>query len=913
VLRWLLPHSIRGEAILGDLREEYVERAAPLRWYARTAMGIAVHAVRARLGRGRHLDPEGPGTRPPRARRRNPMDSFFQDVRYAVRTMLRAPGSTAVIVATLAVAIGANTAVFSLINGVLLRPLPVANENRVVKVYTSDFSSGLYGTSSFPDFLDFREQVDALEALAAYTPAVFSLATPSVAERLPGLLVSGDYFSLLGLQPAAGRLLGPSDVTSIGADPVAVLGYAAWQRQFGGDPAIVGSRITLSGAPFTVIGVAPRGFTGLDLGFTPDVWVPVTMFDVAVPGRSGARILDSRGSRWWLMVGLLGEGATMAQLSRQLTTVMARLAEAYPRSNLGTLQQPERPRPVTALPVGEAAVGGGEYDHVSMRAALLLGIVGIVLLIACANVANLLIARAQRRQQEIAVRLALGAGRGRLVRQMLIESSVLAAVSGAAGLALAAVLSRALLSLGLPSILQGSLTMDRVPLDGRVLAFTACLSLLTGLAFGLVPALRASRADVVPALKEGGVAGIRRRWGRWGLREALVVGQVALSILLLTIAGAFVLDTVAAYRTDLGFNPEGVAMVRLAASREGLSAEDGAALYDRILERLQALPEVQRAALSGVVPVQASGPRRGYRIPGFDTPGAVASGVEVSQFGNVELNFNVVSEGYFETLEIPLLRGRLFTTADGPGTRPVAVINQAMADVFWPGQPAVGQRILRGQEDSIGVEIVGVVATGKYRNVREDPLPYLYLPASQSYQSSVAITVRGRGPVGPLFTAIRSVVHELRPSMPVFGARSLKDHFGVAMAQDRTTATMTSVLGALALLVAAVGLFGVLAYAVARRTRELGIRSALGADAAALMRMILRYGMILALVGAVLGGLLALGAGSAIGRILPETNSTSLTMLGGAVAVLLAVSAAASFVPALRATRVDPVTALREE
>ena len=521
------------------------------------------------------------------------MDTIMQDVKYAVRTLIRAPGFTIVVVVTLGLGIGANTAIFSLVNEVLLRPIPIAEPDRVVRLYTSDFSSGLYGTSSYPDYLDFGEQSTALEGLAAFTFSLpVNLASDGVAERVQGTMVSGNFFGVLGVQPAAGRLLAPSDDVTPGGHPVAVISHGTWQRRFGGSADVIGQSMTLNGHPFTIVGVAPEKFTGLTVGSFPEIWTPLHMYAQVVPFLVGIPVLDGRGSRWLGTVGRLAPGATIGQVQAEATAIMARLAEEYPQTNLGTLQQPDRPRPITIESAQDAALGGGARAGTMGRAQLLMVIVGFVLLIACANVANLLLARANKRQRELAVRLALGAGRSRLVSQLLTESVVLGVLGGAAGLALAYGLGRALIPLGLPTALQGSLNLPELALDGRVLAFAFVVSILTGLAFGLLPALHASRPNLIPALKDSESSGVARA-SRFGARDVLVVLQVAASLILLVGAGLFIRSTMAAYDTDLGFESRGVLLTSLDAGRQGMSQEQGEIFYSQLLQRVGALPGVQ--------------------------------------------------------------------------------------------------------------------------------------------------------------------------------------------------------------------------------------------------------------------------------------------------------------------------------
>ncbi len=830
------------------------------------------------------------------------MDNIRQDLRYAMRTLMRAPAFTTVVVLTLALGIGANTAIFSLINEVLLRPLPIEDPDRVLRVYTSDFSSGVYGTSSYPDYVDFRDQSDAIADLAAFAfSGPVNLSVGETAERVPSVLVSGNYFRVLGVAPAAGRLFLPDDDITVGAHPVAVISFGTWQRRFGGDPAAVGRSIAINGNPFTVVGVLPEKFTGVQVGSFPEVWLPITMYGQALPFFAGRPILDARGGRWLYTVGRLEPGATVAQSQTEVSAIMARLAEEYPRTNLGTLQQPDAPRPMTVLSAHDAVLGGGQRGDAVGRARLLMVIVGFVLLIACANVANILVARAGRRQREIAVRLAIGAGRGRLVRQLLTESVVLGVAGGAAGIALAFALGRLLIPLGLPTALQGSLDVPQVALDGRVLTFALIVSVLTGFLFGALPALQSTKPTLVPALKDSNntVPDARRRYG---IRDALVVLQVAASLVLLIGAGLFVRSTIAAYRTELGFDINGVLLASVDPGRQQMSQDQGEAFYRNLLDGVRTLPGVQAASLAMNIPVQAAGSRSTFTPEGYDA----------EEGEDLELNFNVVTPGFFEALGVPLIRGRAFTTSDDADAPPVLLVNREAAERFWPGQDPVGKR-MQNTANGPWIEVVGVVATGRYRNVREDPLPYVYVPLSQFYQPTMTLAVRTMSEPAALLPSVRSEVRRLDATMPLFGVETLEDHLDAALSQERSTATMISALGALALLIAAVGIYGVMSYTVSQRTQELGIRTALGARSTDVLSLMLGHGFRLALAGVIVGTVASLALSRLVtGFVVGVSPTDPLTFVG--VAMLLTVVALlASLIPARRAARVDPMKALRYE
>ncbi len=580
---------------------------------------------------------------------------------------------------------------------------------------------------------------------------------------------------------------------------------------------------------------------------------------------------------------------------------MGRLADEYPNTNLGTLQRPDEPRPISALPAAEASIGARTRDATVGRAQLLMAIVASVLLIACANVANLFLARATRRQRETAVRLAVGAGRIRIIRQLLTESLVLGLAGGVAGLGLAFGLARVLIPLGLPSALQGSLNVSTVAVDLRVLGFTLVTALLTGLLFGVIPAIQSTRPDLVSSLKASDAVGqMRTASRRYGIRDLLVVLQLAASLVLLVTAGLFVRSTIAAYNTDIGFNVDGVFLASLDLGRQGIAEEPGLLFYDELLGRLRALPGVESAAIAMSVPVDPAGARVTVSPEGY----------EARDGEDMELNFNVVSDQYFATLEVPIVRGRGFTPADDADAPQVIVVNQTFAEKFWPGADPIGKRVVGGGPTPPTFEVVGVALDGRYRAVREDPMPYMYFPAAQAYQPVINVAVRAGEPlaVGPL---LRAEVRALQPTMPVYGVRLLREHFGAALAQERSTATMIGVLGVLALALAAVGVYGVVTYAVSQRAREFGIRTALGARAGDVIGLVLGRGARLAVAGIVLGTAVALGLSSIVARFISGISPTDPLTIVGVVIALAIVVLVASYVPALRATRVDPIKVLR--
>lgn len=828
------------------------------------------------------------------------MDTLAQDLRFALRSLRSTPGSTTVVVLTLALGIGANTAIFSLVDEMLLRPLPIVEPERVVAVFTSDYSSGAFGSSSLPDFRDFRDQSSSLAGLAAYDQGrEVDLRTADDTTRAAAALVSGEYFDVVGLSAHVGRVFSAAD-TEPGAPPTVVLGHGLWRDRFGGRADVLGETINVNGIPLAVVGVAPAGFRGMVLGREPEVWLPLGRADVVYP-EFGAQLLEARGARWLGMVGRLADGVTVGEAEAEMNAIMARLAEEYPE-NLGTLQQPDRPRPMAVLPAADATLGGGRRSAAEERAALLLGIVGLVLATACANVGNLVLAKGRRRRTELAVRLSLGAHRGRLVRQLMTESLVLSLLGGLAGLFVAGALARLLVPLGLTAAISRYAVVEELAIDVRVLLFALAASLATGLLCGLVPALRASRPDLVPALKSGSTR-FENGGGRAHGRDLLVVAQIAGSIVLLIGAGLFVRSLERAQAVDLGFDPEGVLLVDLDPASQGLDRDRQRNFYAEVRRRVESLPGVEAAALARVVPVASGGSRSTVRVEGY-TP---------AEGEDMELNFNSVSPGYFRALGIPILRGRGFDDGDSAAAPQVAVVNQAFVDHFWPGLDPIGKRIFGAAEDSPPIEVVGLTGTGKYRSVREDPRPYVYYPLAQRTRDAAVLAARtGTAPM-ELLAPVRETVRSLQPGMPASDARTLVDHQGIALAQERNIAILTSILGALALLIAAVGVYGVMSNAVSQRVREIGIRSALGARVSDIAGMILFQAARLSLVGAAIGvGVAWLNRGFVADLLFEVSPSDPLTFAGVA-ALLVSVAVAASALPAWRASRVDPLIAVRDE
>jgi predicted permease len=819
--------------------------------------------------------------------------------------LLKKPVFTLVAVLTIALGIGANAAIFSLVDALLLRPLPgVDDPARLAMVYTSDFSSSLYSNFSYPDYLDLRDQNEVFSELAAFADdQPIHLSTGAEAERIRGAAVTGNYFAALGIKTALGRpLLAEDDSSS-----VAVISYDLWRNRFNSAQDVIGKTVQLNGQTFGIVGVAAGDFKGTSLRAVLNIWVPLTTYAQMGLVAGNPSPLVRRGSRGYYVVGRLKPQVSLEQAQANITDNAAQLARTYPQTNLGTLSQPDQPRPMTVVSLNQAMVGPDARAATERFSLMLMAVVGLVLLIACANVANLLLARARGRQKEIAVRLALGATRWCIVRQMLTESMLLSLLGGGVGLLLALWLADELISFDALAVFVGL----NPGLDWRVLGFTLLVSLVTGTLFGLAPALQASKPDLAPVLKNTSPAGSCGSL-RFGLRSALVVFQIALSLVLLIGAGLFLRSLQQAYATDLGFDTGDGLLASVDMARQGYNEAQGRSFYQQLAERVEAMPGVRAVTLAQYIPVNAGGSRTTIHIDGYTRqPGE-----------DLELNLNVVDAKYFHALGIPLLAGRGFSEQDTKSTAKVIVINEAMARRFWPhestqssesGQPAVGKRLSLSGPSGPYFEIIGVTKTGRYRNLREAPLPYMYLPLSQEYRSRVTLFIRTAGDAALLTPSLRSEVQRLDKTVPLFEVKTLDQHLGRALGQERTNAWLIGCFGLVALLLAAVGIYGVMSYTVSQRTREVGIRLALGAHPRDVVRLVVGQGMLLTSAGLVIGVVAALALTGVISSLLYGVSATDPTTFFVVAIILAGVALTACYLPARRAAKVDPMVALRYE
>jgi predicted permease len=810
------------------------------------------------------------------------MDVLLQDVRYALRALGRSRGFTFAALLTLALGTGANAAVFSFVNALLLRPAAVVRDpGMLYSVFTSDFSSGPYGATSFPDFLSMRDDSPAFASAAAFREGAAVLRDGEAVERLRVMEVSGEFFDVLGLRPAHGRLLGQADVAA-GAPAAIVIGHTLWQRVYGSNPSAVGRVVTLDGQPATIIGIAPPRFDGLNLGGVFEAWRPL-------PERVGEPRL--RGTRGLSVIARLPEGTNMATAQARLDGLAASLAREYPDTNMGTLQDPKRPRAMTL--VRHSRLHPSVRGTVAMLGAVLMSAVGLVLLVACANVASLLLSRATARSREIATRLALGASRSRLLRQLLTESLIIGGVGGGLGM---------LFALWTADVLPSFVPAEQARLldthvDARVLAFTAGLSLLAGFLFGLAPALHALRPEAQAALRSDGA---RTSDGGAGfVRGALVLVQVALTFVLIVSSGLLVQSVTNALSADLGIGTRNALTAAVEIPGTTLGAEQGAVYLAQALERVRAVPGIESASYVRSLPLAGAG-RRGFTLEGYQPrPGE-----------DTELNLNVVEHQYFETLRVPIVDGRTFNAGDAAGAAPVAIVNDVLAQRYFGGR-AVGRRLrdARGAD----MEIVGVVRTGKHRSIHELPLPVVYYPLAQSYIPRLSLVARTSGDPAAHAEHVRRTLQETHRSLAVFRVMTLSDHLAEALGAERLTASLMTAAGALALTLAIVGVYGVIAYGVVRRRREIGVRVALGARPFDVVRLVVSDGLRVTLIGIAVGTVAALGATRLLASQLFGVGARDLATFVASALILAAIAVLAAWAPAQRAVLLDPATVLRQD
>jgi macrolide transport system ATP-binding/permease protein len=827
--------------------------------------------------------------------------SIFADVRYALRWLRKSPAFAVVAVASLAIGIGFNTALFTIVDAVLFRPLPVAGVDRLVDVYTSAAGASAaerFGTTSYPDYRDLRAGNDVFDDLVGYSPMFGALNLGDRSRLTLGEIVTGNYFRMLGVGAAAGRTLLPED-DAADAPRVAMISYRYWTRELGAAPDVVGRTLGLRGRPFTIVGVAPRGFSGMTSILSPDLWVPMSaalevepigLHDV-VPSPTGTTRLDRRGDRWMFLKGRLKPGVTIDRAAANLDVLMARFESANPATN--------KNRRIAVKPTSNVHFHPALDPQILPAAAGLMAVVGLVLLIACANVASMLLSRATGRQKEIGIRLAIGATRGRLVRQLVTESLVMSAIGAAAGTLLAWWITWIVGSLDLP--VPFPMAFD-LRIDARALLFTTGATLGAGLLAGLIPAAKASRVNLVADLR--GEKLVSRATGLgWSLGDVLVACQMAVTTTLLVCAALLTRSLIAEQHANLGFAIDRLALVSLDTTMVQYSPERSIQFYNEALARVRAIPGVDSAALATFVPFSLNGNQWDVWIPGRHAPG---------DHGDV-INATRVSPFYFRTIGVPILQGRGFTDDDRADTPRVAVINETMARRYWPGVSAIGRTFNTNGSDGKQFRIVGIAADHKVSTIGEAPMPFIHVARAQQPNSYNIVIARTQGDAPALLRDMRRALLALEPNLVFVESQTMEGEVATTLFLVRASAWLVGVVGLVAMALAAIGLYGVIAYSVAQRTREIGIRLALGAAPSSVLGLIMRQGLRVAAVGLAFGCLAGVFASRLIAGALYGIGAGDPVSWGAAVAVLLSVSAAANLVPARRASRVDPSEALRVE
>jgi len=820
------------------------------------------------------------------------MATLAQDVRYGLRLFLRSPAVTLVAVVSLALGIGANTTVFTLVNAILLHPMPMRDISRLVSITTTEMRNGapvqLFGTSRL-NAEDLREQNSSFSGvvISGFMPVAISGGSgepvPSFAQ-----VVSGNYFDVLGPPMAAGRAFVPEEDREIGRHPVAVIGYGLWQRRFGGSPDVIGKPITINGLQFTVVGVTAEGFRGTFTIGGPELWVPFAMYREVLTGIF-LDMYNLRRGVGYQAFARLKDGVSIEQARANADAIGKALAERYPTENRG--------RTFSLQPLAEGTFPPAFKQQLVLSSSLGLAIVALVLLIACGNVANLLMARASTRRQEIAVRLSLGASRMRLMRQLLTESLLLAIAGGALGIVVA-YWARALIWAYRPPFMQPGI-ID-LTFDARVLTFTILISLATGILFGLAPAMQSSRPDLVMELKERTTLSTGSRW--YNIRHLLVMGQVALSLVALVSAGLFLRSLAHAQQIDPGFDGSRLMVLGVNPGTQGFDEPRGREFYRRVVERLSTVPGVEAITLSTGVPLfGGSFPRTTFR-----------DDQDMGDPRNGRLTaVNQVGDHYFETMGIPIVRGRPFTPNDRRGSTMVAIINETMARQFYPNEEAVGRFIQIYGVQPARREIVGIAKTIKYNTLGEEPTAHMYLPLDQNYSPQAWVQARATRNPDAVLGAVRRELQQLEPTMPLINVNTYPTILQISLWAPRMGTSLLAIFGLLALMLAAVGLYGLMAYSVSQRTREIGIRMALGARHGQVRTMVVRQGLLLALGGVVAGLVAAFALARLVTNLLYGVNGRDPFTFAVIPLVLLAVALLATYIPAWRASRVDPVEALR--
>lgn len=820
------------------------------------------------------------------------MENVWKDIRYAFRMLLKNRGFTLIAVLALGLGIGANTAIFSLFNGMLWRPLPVKNARELMVLATKSKDIDFPINMSYPDYQDYRQLKNVFSDLVCYTPSPVGFAAQGQPERAWVELVSGNYFSALGLQPALGRTFAPDEGWVPNKDPFIVLSYPFWQKRFGGNKRVVGQTVQVNNHPFTIIGVAPEEYVGAYYWLKPDFYIPLSTVGLLDPGQKDT--LTDRKAAFLRVLGYLQPGVTTTQAMAAAEPMDRQLAHDYPEFHKGLS--------LLVLRELDARPEPGISAFMSTAMLIFMFLVGLVLLIACANVANLILARANGRRKEFATRAALGASRMRMARQLLTETILLSAFGGILGMLLARWAGKGLTTIHVPTDIP--LRLFDLRLDWRIFTFTFVAALLTGIVAGLVPALQASRTDLADTLKAGGRSGGGSA-GHHRFRNALVVSQVAVSLLLLSCAGFFIRSLQNSAHVDMGFRVDHTLMVSVDLGLQGYSEERGQQFYKQLTERLRGLHSVRDAAVGAYIPM------------GYDNSliNIFPEGQVIDDKSKTETAADdEVQPSYFRAVGTPVIQGREFTDADAATSPRVAVINQAFAKKIWPGENAIGKHF-RTKKDEADIEVVGVTRTGKYFFLYESPQPFVYFPLAQHYVPAANLFVYTQNDPQSMVSAVRDQIWQFDATLPVFAVNTMEAHvqYGKPLLPARLGAMLVGAFGVLGLVLASVGVYGVVSYSVSQRTQEIGIRTAMGAQRSSVLRLILKQGMTMALIGSGIGIVLSLLVFRALGTVLYGVRVFDPLTLISVSSLLMAVAFIASYIPALRATHVDPVVALRDE
>ncbi len=822
------------------------------------------------------------------------METFLQDLRYSVRMLYKSPAFSFVAILSIALGIGTNVAVFSMVNGILFKPMPVERPEQIVALYGVDSSFDFPTEISYLDYLDYRSHTEVFSDVVAHAGYPLSMSrADGQPELIWGELVSANYFSGLGVRLAYGRGFLPEEDQKPGGHPVAVLNYGFWQNKLAADQNVIGRTLNLNGHQYTIVGVAQKGYVGTRLlGYVPDVWVPLMMY-AQVMNNYQVTNLNRRDSTWLQLRARLQPGVSIEQARAVVKTTASQIEQQYPETNKGI-----------SVDVIPASSRTDPFFHTlgiaSFTSWLMMGIVSLVLLIACANVANLMLARSTSRQKEIAVKLALGASRGRLIRQLLTESVLYSLIGGSLGIFLAVWLIDSAWLFVPQFDFQNVIDFG---IDRRVLIFAFMVSLLTGILFGLAPALKATKPNLVPMLK-GETEKLNAGHKKFALRNGLVVAQMAMSLLLLICAGLFIRSLQNVQAMDLGFETKNIILESIDPALQGYDETKAQQLYKQITERISQVPDVQAVSVAFPLPLDSETSAIEVVIDGVNTG---------KQDDKIVVFRSTVGPNYFNAMKTPIVSGREFSEHDNKDSTKVVIINETMARRYWKDQDPLGKKFKTDGPDGDYHQIIGVARDGKYLTPGEAPTSFLYLPLSQNYQSPVRIIARTGSDPKSLAAQLRSEVKSLDANLPVFGVKTMPVHLNRILSVPQTIAALVGFFGFLALILAAVGIYGVMAYSVTQRMKEIGIRLALGAKRSDVLRLILGQGLALTITGIAIGFIGALVLTRLLASLLYDVNTIDPVTFLVVALILATVALLACYIPARRALKVDPMIVLRYE